>query len=315
MIGNWLAPRDRYPQPEAPDPVLEPSSVLELVRRHGRAATAVRHVDESGGEARAYFVDADIVLKVQRPHRVRERTSLAKEAAFLTELATDPAILAPQVIGYGVDGTVEYLCMTRLAGVAAGTLDVQGEARQALLHALGRTLRRVHGIAQAPLQATGLFPGDRTAADVRARLAQVVGQAVDAVRTDRQAWSFGIAPEELAAHVLAHLPAEMPVVALHSNPGPEHVFVDSATHQFGGLIDFGDAYTSHPAFDVRWAAPADRAAILDGYQADGARDDGFLATWHAVLAATELRVLTAPRFGPERQRQAETNLARLLAEL
>jgi hypothetical protein len=64
---------DIYPQPSAPDPVLEAKYVLTLVRRHV-PAVAVREVDESGGEARAYLVDDDKVLKVQRPHRLRPRT-------------------------------------------------------------------------------------------------------------------------------------------------------------------------------------------------------------------------------------------------
>jgi len=67
-----------YLQPGAADPVLSPATVLALARRHLPAAAAVTGVDESGGEARAYLVDDDVVVKTQRPHRLRPRTSLAK---------------------------------------------------------------------------------------------------------------------------------------------------------------------------------------------------------------------------------------------
>src|SRR5436305_13301736 len=76
-------PRDVYLQADAPDPVLDPATVLALVRRHVPGAEAVAEVEESGGEARTYGVqagDAALILKVQRPHQLRPRTSLEKEA-------------------------------------------------------------------------------------------------------------------------------------------------------------------------------------------------------------------------------------------
>jgi hygromycin-B 7''-O-kinase len=60
-------PKDRYLQPNAPDPVLAESVVLRLVRQFVPTAQAVTAVDESGGEARTYRVDDTIVLKTQRP--------------------------------------------------------------------------------------------------------------------------------------------------------------------------------------------------------------------------------------------------------
>lgn len=48
-------------------------------------ADRVAFVDESGGEARTYLVDApvgDVVLKVQRPQQLRTWTSLPTDVAF-----------------------------------------------------------------------------------------------------------------------------------------------------------------------------------------------------------------------------------------
>src|SRR4051794_35762650 len=109
-----MLPSDRYLQPDAPDPVLDAERVLSLVRRHVPDAEAVTGVDESGGEARTYAIDAGLILKTQRPHRLRPRTSLEKETFFLQHLAHVAELPVPRVLGYGRDGDVEYICMTRI---------------------------------------------------------------------------------------------------------------------------------------------------------------------------------------------------------
>src|SRR5690348_6711334 len=94
------------------DPVLDLSLVLDLARRHLPAVRSVTAVDESGGEARTYFLDDTWVFKTQRPHRVRPRTSLEKETLHLEELARQvPAVNVPRVLGYGREADVEYILM------------------------------------------------------------------------------------------------------------------------------------------------------------------------------------------------------------
>src|ERR671924_390817 len=96
--------------PDPRDPVLDASVVLRLARRHVPSARAVTAVDESGGEARAYVIDEDLIFKTQRPHRVRPRTSLEKEAFHLDQLARRaPEVSVPRVLGYGREDSVEYL--------------------------------------------------------------------------------------------------------------------------------------------------------------------------------------------------------------
>ena len=58
--------RDFYVQPDAADPVLDTATVLAIVRRHAPNVVTVTAVDESGGEARTYAFDDDLILKVQR---------------------------------------------------------------------------------------------------------------------------------------------------------------------------------------------------------------------------------------------------------
>src|SRR4051812_16472971 len=114
---------DVYLQPDAPDPVLPAELVRELSRPHLPVHvlpdTRVA-VDESGGEARAYLLEVgaptgDVVVKTQRPHRLRPRTSLAREAAVLRALAEPLTGRIPQVYGYDrvdtAEGPVEFIVM------------------------------------------------------------------------------------------------------------------------------------------------------------------------------------------------------------
>jgi aminoglycoside phosphotransferase (APT) family kinase protein len=291
---------DTYSQPHVADPVLEARTVLDIVRRHGVHCSAVTGVDETGGEARTYVVDDHLVLKVQRPHRLRPRTSLAKEAFFLQQLAAYPDIVVPHLLGYGRQADLEYLVMTRLPGVSALTVELTGAHRQDVLLQLGRTLRRLHAIPQAPFYGSALFPGSRTRTEFVERARANLAQAVQVIGATPDLWRLDIAPADLASRVLVALPASIELVALHSNPGPVHTFVQPDTHAFVGIIDFGDAYIGHPALDWRWPTHADRVALLHGYGAEIPLTDEFMASWHAALVLSDMATLaTRPGTRPQ----------------
>jgi Ser/Thr protein kinase RdoA (MazF antagonist) len=308
-----MLPADVYVQPRAADPVLAADVVLGLVRRHVSRAVAVTAVDESGGEARAYAIDGDVILKTQRPQQLRSRTSLEKEALFLAALAGDPEVRVPRVLGYGRVEGVEYLCMTRMPGVAARTVVLAGREREGLLRALGRMLRRVHALPQAQFFASPLFPGPRTVEEFGRRFEMGLQDAVLRIERERTLWTLALEPGAVAEVARAALPArlkDIELAALHSNPGPEHVFVEPTTHALSGLIDFGDAYIAHPAFDWRWPDHADRLALLAGYAEEGTLTDAFLAAWRASLLLADL---TAVATRPERRAVALHGIAALLA--
>jgi len=305
-------PKDVYLQPDAPDPVLEAATVLALARRHVPDAHAVREVDETGGEARTYAVDDHLIVKTQRPHRLRARTSQAKEVLFLEQLAQFPDIPVPRVLGYGKDGGIEYTCLTRMPGIAVRRATLVGAARETLLHDLGRVLRRIHAIPQEEIRASGLFPGDRGPGDLRSRLSEAFADAVGAVRAAGDAWGLATAPEGVVRRALAALPASEVRVALHSNPAPEHTFVDPDTNAYTGTIDLGDAYISHPALDLRrWRNPADREALFAGYIADGPVDEEFVAVWRVAQGLMDMTVIAT---APEYRTAAQAHLARLLGQ-
>jgi hygromycin-B 7''-O-kinase len=304
-----MLPRDIYSQPNAADPVLDERTVLDLVRRHGVRCAAVTSIDETGGEARTYVLDDHLVLKVQRPHRLRPRTSLEKEAFFLQQLATYPDIVVPNLLGYGRQDNIEYLMMTGLQGVPALTAELTGEHRQNVLQQLGRTLRRLHALPQAPFYGSALFPGTRTRETFVAQARANLAQAVQVIGVTPNLWRLDVAPDDLVSRALAALPASIELVALHSNPGPVHTFVQPDTHAFVGIIDFGDAYIGHPALDWRWPTHADRVALLHGYGDGMPLTDEFMAAWHAVLVLSDLSMLATR---PETRPQALERLRDLL---
>jgi hygromycin-B 7''-O-kinase len=306
-------PNDVYLQPDAPDPVLTDAVVQGLVQRHVPDAHAVTSVDESGGEARSYLVDDSLILKTQRPHRLRPRTSLAKEAAFLHHLAMFPAIPVPRVLGYGHAEGVEDLCMTRMPGDAVIRQPITGPARVAVLHALGQVLRQIHAVPQAPLIASGRFPGDQTTDDLRARLAEAFEEVLVTLERAGDVWQFAQSPRRVADAALVVLPDTTTFVALHSNPGPEHTFADPATQTYTGTIDFGDAYISHPALDLRrWKDPADREALLAGYLATGPVDETFMHVWRVTQVLADMVAIVSV---PEHRAAAHAHLQCMLDTL
>jgi len=249
-------------------------------------------IDESGGEARTYAVDNDIILKVQRPQQLRPLTSLEKEAFFLEQLSLDEQISVPKVLGYGREGTIEYTVMTRVPGVAIVNSILEGNTRKETLFKLGQTLRHIHSMPQDPFRESGLFPGETSFAEVKAGFRESFEELMERITERNIEWGLPYTPEQVAQKCLASLPQSEEHVALHSNPGPTHTFVDGSTGLFTGLIDFGDAYFSHPAWDLwRWNLPEDRQAVLAGYTAEKQVNDAFLGTWKIVMMLSDMMAI------------------------
>jgi hygromycin-B 7''-O-kinase len=293
--GGTAMPRMLYIQGDAPDPVLPPDVILDLVRQHGQAAQTVVAVDESGGEARTYAVDDAIIVKVQRPQQLRPYTSLAREVVFLEALAGVPGVNVPRVLGHGQQGRdIEYTVMTHMPGDAWVRQPPTGHMRYESLRDLGAMIARMHRIPQEPMLASKLFPGDHTLADFHLRLNRAFSEAIDLIDRHQRPWTLPLSPEHVAVTALAMLPNTGDLVALHSNPGPEHVFVDPTGGALVGIIDFGDAYFSHPAFDLRrWLLPDEREAVLAGYASVTPTSADFLTIWKAVALLTHMLTIAA----------------------
>ena len=309
--GSML-PSDIYGQPDAPDPVLDERTVLNLVRRHVPRCSAITGIDESGGEARVYMIDDGLILKVQRPHQLRARTSLEKEAFFLGQLAEHPDIVVPEVLGYDRDGSIEYTLMARMPGVSALSVELQGAARANVLHQLGRTMRRIHSIPQEQFFSISLFLGHRTRLEFHQAVRDGLATAVQVIDDNPDLWPTSIPPTDIALKVVVSITESVDLVALHSNPGPIHTFVNPDTLAFVGIIDFGDAYISHPGLDWRWPTHEDSLAILRGYCDEEPVTDEFMMVWRAALVLNDMLALATR---PDRRSQAQESLRSLLATL
>jgi Ser/Thr protein kinase RdoA (MazF antagonist) len=293
-----MARGDVYLQPDAKDPVLSPGTVMGIAAAHTDRASMLAQVDESGGEARVYLLDGDVVVKTQRPHRLRPRTSLAREARLLRHLAGPLPGLVPELLGYGQvaapEGEVEYLVITRMPGHATRHVHLAGPGRTALLRQAGRLLARLHAVPAGPLLAEdGLFPADRDGAALRSRLETRLADALDLIAGRPGNWPLLVPPEQAAGQALEMLPAQFTLAVLHSNPGPTHVFCDDAG-ALTGVIDFGDTFMSHPALDLRaWPDPADRIALRAGYLDDATPGAEFEAVWTAAMISADMAALAS----------------------
>ncbi len=315
-----MVQRDIYHAANAADPVLEETTVLRLARQHLPAAGGVTAIDETGGEARAYVIDERYIFKTQRPHRVRERTSLAKAVFHQRAIEKGaPEINVPRVLGYGRDGDVEYVLETRLAGVALRDISLEGEARRAVLRELGRALQRLHSLPLVQFEQSLLFPGDDNEADVQARTCDILRQAAETIEAGGLRWPLAVKPVAFADRLIESARLDPSRSALHANPGPEHVYVDRQSLSFEGIIDFGDAYISHAAFDMRrWSSESDRAALIEGYGSEAELKEPFLQTWRLVLAGGLMATIAGIGPGaarPERREAAFADLPGLVREL
>ena len=165
------------------------------------------------------------------------------------------------------------------------------------------------GSADTVLNDSTLFPGSRTRDTFVEHARANLAEAVQAIEATPNLWSFDISPTDLASRVLAMLPASIELVALHSNPGPVHTFVQPDSLAFVGLIDFGDAYISHPALDWRWPTHTDRVALLHGYCDAAPVTDEFMAVWRVALVLSDMSALATR---PETRHQTLERLRDLL---
>jgi len=276
---------DIYYQRGFSDPVLKDDYVLDLVRPFMPSAGKVTGIDETGGEARTYAVDNDIILKVQRPQQLRLSTSLEKENFFLKQLEKyDSSISVPRVLGYGKEGTLEYTVMTRMPGKAVLYSTLTDKQCESMYFELGRTLRKIHSVNITAFLESGLFPDIDTPSDMRARLHfcfnRVLGWRLNSNRIVQA--DIEIANEQ-ALPILERVPNAEIITPVHANPGLEHVFVNDAG-TFSGIIDFGDSYISHPICDFRSIPVRDRSMLLAGYSSESEISDNFKQILNAAYA-------------------------------
>lgn len=254
-----------YFQRNAPDPILDYSMVLEIVRQFVPKAKMVNSIDESGGEARTYVIDNSLILKVQRPQQLRSSTSLEKEVFFLNQIAKHTDASVPRVLGYGKKDSIEYILMTKMEGIPVENTKLSKEEKNDLLFELGTELRKIHDMDLRPFLESGLFPHDDSK-DLSERLQRRYQYAIQKKE--------GLSQEKTVIALTAlnndlqNIKNTDEYVVLHANPYIPHVFVNERTHKYTGIIDFGDAYIGHPIFDMWYWKSKSRNVLLAGYASE-----------------------------------------------
>jgi aminoglycoside phosphotransferase (APT) family kinase protein len=221
-------------------------------------------VDETGGEARMYAVDENIIFKVQRPHRLRLSTSLKREVFYLNQIAEQlPHLSVPRVLGYVHEGAMlEGIVMSRMPGTALRYTELAEGQTATVLKDHGRALAELHRLKQEVFLDSELFYSDSNVAGLKARYVSRFEMLLG--RLDDVPDSEKAAATKLIEAIVAGIPDDISLVALHSNPYKEHLFVNE-DKTYSGVIDFGDAYISHPVNDLRRWNSAERKALLQGY--------------------------------------------------
>ena len=273
-----------YYQRGAANPIFENDFVLNIVRQYAPEAKKVTDVDETGGEARTYSVDNNIILKVQRPQQLRNTTSLEREAFFLRQLESIEGMSIPTVLGYGKEDTVEYTVMTRMPGLAVRYSNISGEQREKMLFELGKMLFLIHSVDVKPFLDSGFFSDiDKDVNDVKERLKANFDRGLKGL-SEKLSHSEIDKANGMAADELKKI-TEARIVPIHANPSNTHTFVKS-NNRFSGVIDFGDAYISHPICDMRRWSLEDRKPLFDGYISSG-KATADITVVYEVTAAME----------------------------
>lgn len=165
----------------------------------------------------------DVVVKLFG-HSRAWRAGHAAERAAHAVLATDPAIAAPRLLAAGQlsDDPVAswpYLITTRMSGVAWQHAGLSPAQRLSLAAALGRQIRRVHGLRPSGIAAPERWPAASVAAAARhsSLPPHLIGQIED--------YLGRLGPFER--------------VFVHGDLMFRHLFVENG--RLAGVIDWGDA--------------------------------------------------------------------------
>jgi len=156
--------------------------------------------------------------------------------------------------------------MTRIHGIKVEYTKLSLNEKNALLLVLGKELRKIHSMDQSPFFKSGLFPCDDPPdlkERIKRRYQSVLMKNKDNISQQKIDQAITLIDKELE-----NIKDVDTFVALHVNPYICHIFVDEKTHQYSGLIDYGDSYIGHPIFDMWYWSVKSRKKLLDSYTSE-----------------------------------------------
>jgi len=267
------------------DPIYKDDFVLDIVRQFAPEATKVLRVDEQGGSARTYHIEGGVTLKVLRPTRKTSKGYIEREVFLLKHLEAAGVPNIPRSLGYEKRGALEYNCMTTIAGNAVRFSELAPFQRKEMLYKLGETLYQIHHIDLAPFYESGLnFDVYASDEAVKGQAWNYFNLAISKMAEPLDPAQIDQAKAEADKHI-SKISGTRPKMR-HADPSDEHVFVENG--KYSGVIDFGDAYISHPAFDFRRWPHEDRPPLLAGYLSAGDVEDSFWDVCENIFAVENI---------------------------
>jgi len=267
------------------DPIYDESFILNIVRSFVPDVGKVLRIDEQGGSARTYHIDLGVTLKVLRPNRKTSKDYIKREVFLLKQLEAAGVSNIPRSLGYGKDDALEYHCMSTIPGVAVRFSELTPTQRIEMLYKLGDTLYRVHHVPLESIYESELgFKSFTSDEEIRGQVWHYFNLAISKIAERLSPEQIDKALAEAEKHI-AKINDTVPKLR-HADPSDEHVFVDNG--KFSGVIDFGDAYITHPAFDLRRWPHEDRSDLLKGYLSAGDVEDSFLDVCENIFAVENI---------------------------
>lgn len=181
----------------------------------------------AGGSMPVFGVNDDLIIKLF-PHT--RRPHFNNEVASLQRLAGKTPFAVPELKASGEFGSWFYVIMTRVPGVQLSKLwpEVDDVTKAKLLTNLGAAAAALHQLATATAEETATW---------RTFMAQQARNCVEHHRRNKLSEELLAQIPDYIAPVLPEIEAA-PVVFLHTELMPEHIFVDPERLTIQGLIDF-----------------------------------------------------------------------------
>ena len=167
-----------------------------------------------------------------------------------------------------------------MSGKALKLVNTEKDKRNALLFELGQMLFYIHDLPdENEMTNSKLFPIDEDIESLKLRFLNPIQECAEVLSTKNTKWNLSVSPVDIAKKASDNFNFNVSCT-LHSNPGPTHTFVDPENQKLTGIIDFGDAYISHPSNDLRrFPDPKDRSILFKGYNSLKKVDDDFMSVW------------------------------------
>jgi len=144
----------------------------------------------------------------------------------------------------------------------------------------------IHSVDVKPFIDSGLFTDiDKNVSDVKARLQANFDWGLQRL-SEKLSQSEINKANASAAEEISKI-TEATIVPIHANPSSTHAFVKS-NNRFSGLIDFGDAYISHPICDMRRWALSERQPLFEGYISSGKATKDIAVVYEAAAALEKI---------------------------